>query len=581
MTRCSTLTLLAAIAASFVTAFATAQATRMPSPLVPTFSPREATVGTAVELDLVLLDEARAHPKVQFTGFPLGNGETVTLDLEPFDVLAPGAQLVAADGANQTPLAIPDVLLMRGTVLGEPGSRVFLALSPYGSQGFLQARGTTFVVADTELNAGTTFVYDIRDAATIPTLGPGDSPRCGGPILSPELAAPAPNTGSSAESFDDRSVCRTLRLAIETDWEYFNHPAFAGNRNAAAAYAVTLLGAVSEIYRTDINVSFNITFLRIWTTDSDPFVNTSTVDTRLYELRAAWMGVSQSAVPRQLVHLLSGHRDGSGGIAYLGALCSTNLGYAVSGYLNASFPYPLVNKNWGNWDVNVVAHELGHNFGAIHTHEMNPRIDGCGIGDCSVAWSGTIMSYCHTCSGGMSNIILTLGYRVIYERIVPYLNTLGTRCILDNASAGVFTAQPAGGLFRLNRPVTLSAATTAGTSMRYHWRRGVTWLSDDATYSGTTTPTLRINRLTNTELGEYTLFVSSACAGVSSSPALVRATCEADFNRDGLIDTTDFVAFVDAFNQFLSTDGDFNRDSVTDNADFLIFVAAYNRLVCP
>src|SRR5690606_25285714 len=60
----------------------------------------------------------------------------------------------------------------------------------------------------------------------------------------------------------------------------------------------------------------------------------------------------------------------------------------------------------GNWDLVVAAHELGHNFGAIHTHNYNPPLDGCGNGDCSAPFGGTIMSYCHTCSGGLGNITL-------------------------------------------------------------------------------------------------------------------------------------------------------------------------------
>jgi hypothetical protein len=94
-----------------------------------------------------------------------------------------------------------------------------------------------------------------------------------------------------------------------------------------------------------------------------------------------------------------------GGIAWLNAVCSTT-GYGVSAYLNGSFPYPLQDHHSGNWDVVVVSHELGHNFGAIHTHSYSPPIDNCGNGNCQGAANGTIMSYCHTCPGGIANIEL-------------------------------------------------------------------------------------------------------------------------------------------------------------------------------
>jgi Bacterial Ig domain/PA14 domain len=53
-----------------------------------------------------------------------------------------------------------------------------------------------------------------------------------------------------------------------------------------------------------------------------------------------------------------------------------------------------------------VMHEMGHNFGAPHTHDHTPPADGCGANDCTLAYEGTIMSYCHLCTGGMSNISL-------------------------------------------------------------------------------------------------------------------------------------------------------------------------------
>lgn len=72
---------------------------------------------------------------------------------------------------------------------------------------------------------------------------------------------------------------------------------------------------------------------------------------------------------------------------------------------------PKIKGNFGLWERICVAHELGHNFGGVHTHDQKPAIDSCGK-TCSsgggkkemdVAY-GTIMSYCHKCSGGYRNI---------------------------------------------------------------------------------------------------------------------------------------------------------------------------------
>lgn len=86
-----------------------------------------------------------------------------------------------------------------------------------------------------------------------------------------------------------------------------------------------------------------------------------------------------------------------------------------------TFPGPPNGAGALNWDFMVVAHELGHNFGAGHTHQTcvsGAPIDPCFTGpiDCgddpgscstppqSCIATGTIMSYCHLCPGGLSNI---------------------------------------------------------------------------------------------------------------------------------------------------------------------------------
>ncbi len=70
-------------------------------------------------------------------------------------------------------------------------------------------------------------------------------------------------------------------------------------------------------------------------------------------------------------------------------------------------------------------HELGHNFGSGHTHDVwaedypyseiggySPQIDSCGWtcpSQLPLVKSSTIISYCHQCSGGYSNIGYTFG----------------------------------------------------------------------------------------------------------------------------------------------------------------------------
>jgi len=126
---------------------------------------------------------------------------------------------------------------------------------------------------------------------------------------------------------------------------------------------------------------------------------------------------------RSAAHFLSGRALG-GGVAYVEALCYPEYDYGLSANLSGFFPYPVENNNAQNWDLMVMAHELGHNFGAPHTHDMSPPVDGCAFGDCSVVPNGTIMSYCHLCDGGLANVRMELHTRTVYETIIPFLDVL-------------------------------------------------------------------------------------------------------------------------------------------------------------
>lgn len=158
-------------------------------------------------------------------------------------------------------------------------------------------------------------------------------------------------------------------------------------RYGASQYAVQLIAVINrDVYHP---LGFNLKVVSINLRDSYVSQQSST---------SAYLDVIEAEGPLEnvnLVHSLTTRSIG-GGIAYLGGLYSpVRYGYGVSGSLNGEF-HP--------WDLIVVAHELGHNFGASHTHDMTPQIDTCGV-SCPADPSGaTIMSYCHLCSGGLSNV---------------------------------------------------------------------------------------------------------------------------------------------------------------------------------
>ncbi|NNF44234.1 MAG: hypothetical protein HKO59_07075 [Phycisphaerales bacterium] len=361
---------------------------------------------------------------------PLAVGEAIAvrldasgldLELERFSPLAPDARVVVAGPEGQEDLR-PPVVLLRGHVADAPTRRVFLAVSPDGAQGFLHgAGGVEFL----ETGAPVPALVAAAHAAVPPSACGTDATDDG---FFPH-GRPVP--AGVADPSDGGPVCRVATVAVETDWEFTDM--FGGDPTSAAVYALTLMAGVSEIYEDQVNTRLLVSFLRVWSANVDPYSPGG--GDLLAQFRVEW-NESQTLVERTTAHLLSGRSDlPYGGVAFVSALCGVS-GYGVSAYLNGSFPYPLQDNHPGNWDLVVVSHELGHNFGTLHTHDgFSPPIDGCGLGDCSSASDGTIMSYCHTCSGGISNIALAF-HPLVRETILGYLDGI-PGCGLEAADTPV------------------------------------------------------------------------------------------------------------------------------------------------
>jgi hypothetical protein len=460
------------------------------------------------------------------------------VELESFELLTEDAELV--DGSTGRAVARPDVLLLRADGLDEQ-SGSYLAIDrtvlPWRAQGWLGVRNAEgraerwLVSGDAETGM---VAYDARGMAaaglaiSIPPCGVGAEQVVG-------LEGTAGSGGSGGDGgFSPRVLsCREATIAIESDYEYVSL-VFGGNTTAASAYALTLFGATSELYRQQLNVSFRVPFVRVWSQNDDPYADGSDVNARLTELRNVWMA-TMGTTSRTVVHMLTGKSAGAGGIAYRPGACGA-FGYGVSGYLNGSFPNPLVTRSWQNWDVVVLSHELGHNFGARHTHEMEPVIDGCGIGDCSLAAAGTIMSYCHTCSGGLANIDLSFAPRTISEDMDPFLASAGCTAVQPVA----ITAQPPAVWSLGAGQNTAIQVSASGTRAEYQW------FKNGQPIAGATARRLEFQPCTTADSGTYFCRVRNACSSVQSNASVftVLPRCDSlDFNRDGGIDPGDVDAY--------------------------------------
>jgi hypothetical protein len=538
----------------------------LPTPLQVTETPQP-SFATALALDDEVYVELSRTQQAVVAGFPLDATTRVDLALERFEVFAPDARIVVASGDVEVPMPRPDVVLLRGTVAGQPGSWVFLALSPHGANGVITSAEGRFIISAGRFNTDDpTVIYDV---GAVPEGAIDLSGFACGLDQLPEFEPVGGAGAGAAAAVQDECGLGAL-VAVETDWQFTND-LFEGDPVASAAYATELMGAVSEIYLRDLGVSLLISNLRIWSDANDLWNDSNDIFEQLYEFRD-YYNQNEGAMPRHTAHYLSGRSlPGAGGVAYLPGLCQGDWAYGVSAHLNGHFPYPLEDNHPQNWDVVVVAHEIGHNFGAPHTHSMNPPVDECAYGGCENASEGTLMSYCHTCEGGIANMMLLFHERVVTEEILPYLQN-DLPCVLSEAGV-LITAQPQGSTVCVGDPFSLVVTAEGQPPLTYQWRKFGNPIA------GATDPVYQVLSASLGHTGNYDVVVTNICGEVISDTATVNVQdcsppCPWDCQTtpDGAVNITDFLAMLAQWGQVgTSCDFDGGGVGITDFLDLIGF----------
>ncbi|MBI4882308.1 MAG: hypothetical protein HY812_22000 [Planctomycetes bacterium] len=374
-------------------------------------------LGLEVALAPDLLGRLAGENRVVLANVPLPGGRAVDLRLERFD-WPETSGLLAVNGSLKLGQALAaGMTFWSGSVPGDAASDVFLAFSASGTRGWVRSGGELVHLlarpGDTGRwkNPGQLLIrdQDFRDLGATPPMGcatpPPPSPR---PALG-KAPRTSPSFATSGRGF---LPLIQARLAVETDWQFYSP---FNDLDAARHYVLTLLGAASLRYEEQAGIVLLPVYVGLhdnandpWTTPETPGATTTML---LNEFRQAWDQGAAPAVADLHHFLCSGFSDG--GVAYLGTVCNADWSFGVSTGINALTPIPIVPGGAANWDFYVAAHEIGHNFDAIHTHEYCPTpLDECAppgsFGPCQTQQvctsSGTLMSYCHACPGAVANI---------------------------------------------------------------------------------------------------------------------------------------------------------------------------------
>ncbi|SDW22121.1 Por secretion system C-terminal sorting domain-containing protein [Lutibacter oricola] len=364
----------------------------------------------------------------------------------------------------------PNIRSYAGQGIDNPASRIRFSVSHLGFKGMnISAGSNTVIIEPLTKNAGQYIIYNKKENKSPGTF------EC---EVEDELTNRINNSQntSTAKNADD-GILRKYRLAMSATGEYTDY--FGGTKADALAAINATMTRVNGVFEVDFNITTeliaNTDEVIYIDADTDPYTGTSFND----QLQNTLTDVIGEA-NYDIGHLVTRGSD-NGNAGCIGCVCVD--GEKGSGFTSFGSP------EGDFFDIDFVAHEMGHQFGANHTWTFNGS-EGTGV-QMEPGSGSTIMGYAGiTGATDVQDHSDPYFHAASIRQVTDYVKT--TSCQTDfatgnnvpTADAGMDYTIPKGTAFTLVGDGT----DTDGDALSFCWEQ-IDQNAASSTYPSTTSTT--------------------------------------------------------------------------------------------
>lgn len=365
----------------------------------------------------------------------------------------------------------PDIKSYIGQGLDDPNSTIYFSISPLGlsSMEIYGDKSAVFIEPYTK-DLSTYVVYKKTDKKA-------DLNKFECKVMDVAQKGISNSTLAARPNADDAKL-RTLRLALSSTGEYTAY--FGGTKANALAAMNNTMTRVNGIFEKDFAARMvliaNNDAVIYTNASTDPYSPSSQLDNWNYQLMQTLNSTIGNA-NFDVGHLFG--KDGGGGNAgCIGCICSNDM----STYVYQGVTYPNAYKGSGytspadgipsgdNFDVDYVAHELGHQFGGNHTFSHSSEISGNNMEPGS---GSTIMGYAGITNQDVQPHSDSFFHAISIQQITDNLKS--KTCPVSTATGNSIPTASAGSDYTIPKgtPFVLTGTGTDanGDSLTYIWEQ--------------------------------------------------------------------------------------------------------------